>query len=391
MKIESIRIENYRMFRSVHIRNLPNMAVFLGANGTGKSTLFDIFSFLQDALVHNVRQAISKRGGFKEVMSRGQEGRILIEIKFRTDNNAPLATYRIEIALQNNLPVVAREILMYRRGQRGQPWRFLDFKYGIGDAITNESDYSPDAEKKREPQKLESPDILAIKGLGQFEKFPVAAEFRKVIENWHVSDFHISDARDTREAGYAEHLSTRGENLPLVAQFLYENHRSEFNKILEKMKKRVPGVSQVEAIETPDGRIVLRFQDGTFKDPFIARYVSDGTIKMFAYLLLLHDPNPHALLAIEEPENQLYPELLEDLAEEFREYSQRGSQVFISTHSYDLVNALDLEEIFWFTKKEGYTSVTRASEDELLRSLVKEGDLPGALWKQRLFKGVGLN
>ena len=156
------------------------------------------------------------------------------------------------------------------------------------------------------------------------------------------------------------------------------------------MSRRVPGVSGVEARPTEDGRLVLRFQDGSFKDPFIARYVSDGTIKMFAYLVLLYDPKPHPLLAVEEPENQLYPQLLTELAEEFRDYARSGGQVFVSTHSPDFLNGLKLDEIFWLLKKDGFTTVHRASGSDLLRRLVAEGDLPGALWKQGLFEGVGL-
>ena len=154
------------------------------------------------------------------------------------------------------------------------------------------------------------------------------------------------------------------------------------------MARRVPGISKVDAVTTEDGRVVLRFQDGAFKDPFIARYVSDGTIKMFAYLLLLHDPKPHPLLCVEEPENQLYPDLLQELAEDFREYSVRGGQVFISSHSPDLLNGLKLEEIYWLKKEDGFTTIHRASDDEQLKALVAEGDLPGALWKQGLFLGV---
>jgi predicted ATPase len=177
--------------------------------------------------------------------------------------------------------------------------------------------------------------VLAIKGLGQFREFRVVSEFRSLIESWYVSDFHIADARPSGEAGEAEHLSTRGENVAQVAQYLYEHHRDRFDKVLDAMKRRVPGVAGVEARPTEDGRLVLRFKDGSFKDPFIARYVSDGTIKMFAYLVLLHDPKPFPLLAVEEPENQLYPELMIELIEEFRAYAERGGQVFVSTHSPD--------------------------------------------------------
>ena len=324
------------------------------------------------------------------MVSRDSKGPIKIEIKFREDGpNRPLVTYSLIIGLEGGRPIVEREVLKYRRGSHGQAWHFLDFKKGKGMAITNEADYrTPNTSMKREHQDLESPDILAIKGLGQFERFKAANSFRKLIENWHVSDFHITEARSTQEVGYAEHLSTQGENLALVTQYLFENHRESFDALLEKMAQRVPGVKKVDAKEMDDGRIVLRFQDGTFKDPFIARYVSDGTIKMFAYLVLLHDPKPHPLLAIEEPENQLYPQLLRELSEEFREYADNGGQVFISTHSPDFLNGFELNEIFWLRKIDGYTVIERASDSELLQGLIEEGDKPGSLWTQGLFAGV---
>ncbi|MEZ6123632.1 MAG: AAA family ATPase [Planctomycetaceae bacterium] len=152
-----------------------------------------------------------------------------------------------------------------------------------------------------------------------------------LIERWHISDFHISRARPEQEAGYAEHLSREGENLALVVEFLFKHHPDTFRQIITKLKDRVPGVSHVESKQTEEGRILLKFQDGAFEDLFLARYVSDGTIKMLAYLVLLYDPAPHPLLCIEEPENQLYPTLLWELAEEFRNYAEQGGQVFVST------------------------------------------------------------
>jgi predicted ATPase len=390
MQIESLEIKNYRLFRDAVFSDLPRMTVVVGANGSGKSTLFDVFSFLRESLTQNVAQAVARRGGFKELVSRGEAGPIGITIKFR-ESSGRLATYQLEIASDEGRPVVHREILKFRRGSYGQPWHFVDFSRGHGSAITNESVYGQEgAVEARSDHVLDDPSVLAIKGLGQFKQFRVVSEFRSLIENWHISDFHIGDARPSAEAGYAEHLSTRGDNVAQVAQYLYENHRERFDKMLNVMARRVPGVSRVEARPTEDGRLVLRFQDGSFKDPFIARYVSDGTIKMFAYLVLLYDPHPHPLLAIEEPENQLYPELLYELVEEFRDYARRGGQVFVSTHSPEFLNGTKLEEIFWLVKQEGFTKVRRASESDLLKNLVNEGDLPGALWKQGLFEGAGL-
>jgi len=391
MKIEQIRIRNFKVFNDVVFEGLGSMTVLVGANGSGKSTFFDVLGFLKDALFHNVSAALSRRGGFKEVISRGVDGNIEFELKFR-EPSGKLATYFLSIGLENNRPIVLREILKFRRGSKGQPWHFLDFSRGEGEAITNEESYDgiKDIDIKREAQTLTSPDTLAIKGLGQFKKFKIVNAFREMIENWHVSDFHISAARNVQDDGYAEHLSVDGDNLPLVTKFIYENYNEIFKIILEKMTSRVPGISQVEAKPMEDGRLVLKFQDGSFKDPFVARYVSDGTIKMFAYLVLLHDPTPHNLLCIEEPENQLYPELMIELSEEFRLYGERGGQIFVTTHSPDFLNGANLDEIYWLEKKNGFSAIHKASQFPELVSLIKEGDKPGYLWKQRLFKGVNL-
>jgi predicted ATPase len=389
MKIVSLTIKNYRCLQNIEIDNLPAFCVLVGANGTGKSTFFDVFGFLSDALKNNVRQALQVRGGYREVVTRGHEKEdIHLEMQFRMKivDKPRLVSYLLTIGQEKNKPVVKREILRYKRGSYGSPFHFLDFKYGQGYAITNEEDFAKtDEELEREEQILDSQDILAIKGLGQFQRFKAATAFRQLIENWYVSDFHISAARGSKDAAYAEHLSTTGDNLPLVAQYLYENHPDIFNTVLEKMKNRVPGISQVEAKNTEDGRLILRFQDRAFQDPFIDRYVSDGTIKMFAYLVLLHDPHPHPLLCVEEPENQLYPSLLAELAEEFASYTKQEGQVFVTTHSPDFLNAIDLNNICWLEKHAGITKIYRAADNKLLKNLVDEGDLPGYLWKQGLF------
>ncbi len=388
MQVESIQIKNYRLFRNVELNNLRPMTVVVGANGSGKSTLFDVFTFLKDALAENVAAAVARRGGFSELVSRDTVGPIVITIRFR-ESGGRIVTYQLAVGFEHGRVVVDREFLSYRRGQRGRPWRFVDFSRGEGKAITNESAYGKiGAVQERMDYALDDASILAIKGLGQFREFRVVSEFRSMIENWYISDFHIADARPSVDAGYAEHLSTRGDNVALVAQYLYENHRDRFNRVLEAMSKRVPGVSSVEAKPTDDGRLVLRFQDGSFKDPFIARYVSDGTIKMFAYLVLLYDPKPHPLLAVEEPENQLYPHLLWELSEEFRNYTKEDGQVFVSTHSPEFLNGVELGEVFCLVKEDGFSKVVRPDNSDTLRNLVNGGEPPGRLWRQGLLEGA---
>ncbi len=392
MKIEAIRLKNFKAFQDAELTDIPSLCVVVGANGTGKSTIFSVFGFLRDALTSNVNTALMKLGGsrgIKEVRSRNANGPIEIELKFRAKPDSPLTTYFLQINEKGGKALVEREILKYRRGSSGQPWHFLDFSKGRGTAVTNELDSVTDVgDLNREEQVLKSPDILAIKGLAQFERFPAVMALGNLIENWHVSDFHISKARPEQEAGYAENLSREGENLSLVIQYLHSNHPEVFERILDLLKKRVPGILDVDSKTTEEGRVLLKFQDGVFEDPFLARYVSDGTIKMLAYLTLLYDPNPHPLLCVEEPENQLYPKLLWELAEEFRSYANRGGQVFVSTHSPDFLNAARLEEVFWLVKTDGYTQICRAKDDVQLATYMAEGDQMGYLWEQGFFVGA---
>jgi len=392
MKLESIRVKNFRAFKDATMQDIPKFCVIVGANGAGKSTIFQLFGFLRDAMKNDVSVALSSLGagrGFREVRSRNTTGPIEIELKFREGPKKPLITYELAIDENENGPFVAKEILRYRRGSKGRPWLFLNFADGKGEAVINEYDeVESEEDLKREEQSLKSPDILAIKGLSQFEKYPAVKALGDLVENWHISDFHISDARQENRVSYAEHLSPSGDNLPVVTQFLYSKHRSVFDEILETIPQRVPGITGVKAKQTEEGKVLLQFQDTSFQEPFLSTFVSDGTIKMFAYLVLLKDPKPHPLLCVEEPENQLYPKLLTELAEEFRDYSQKGKQVFVSTHSPDFLNAVELDEVFFIVKRNGYSTISRARENEQIKRMIDDGDKMGQLWREGYFEEV---
>lgn len=385
MKIESLSIRNFRVFKSAELSDIPSMAVFLGKNGSGKSTLFDVFGFLHDCLSGGVRRALVRRGGFQEVVSRGESGPIGFSIKFRPSEDEPLITYELEIGLdEKQRPAVTKEVMRLRRGSKGAPWKVLDFSCGQGLAVSGEINSYEDVrrEESRSKQSLTAQDSLAVDSLGQLREFPAVASLRRLIDDWYVSDFKVDAARNREDlASDADSLSRTGDNLALVTRQLHDEYPEIFSSIIERMKERVPGVTDVSTAVTQDGYILLRFQDGNFKNPFASKYVSDGTIKMFTYLVLLNSPNRHELLCVEEPENQLYPTLLPVLAEEFREYSEKGGQVFISTHSPDLLNAIAPEELYCLEKgNDGFTTIKRASSMPNVVSLHEAGDKLGWMW-----------
>lgn len=393
--IEAIHIENFKALKSIDLTELPPLAVFIGKNGVGKTSLFRVFSFLKSCLSQNVRVALQQEGGFngfKDVITRdvAESESIVIQLKFYLTiaDEKRLVTYHLEISLDGKKPVVRREILRYKRASRGgAPFHFIDFSQGKGLAVSNEEDFSkPDIELTREEQAVD-PDVLAISSLGQLKRFKAAKAFRELIENWHISYFHINEARGKKNQELGTHLSRSGDNLPSVALHMKENYPDIFETVLQKVRERVPGISDIEAKISEDGSLLIRYTDNAFQDPFFDFNVSDGTIKMFAYLLLLHDPKPHKILCVEEPENHLYPELMTILAEEFQEYASRGGQVFVSTHSPQFLNAIPMESLFLIEKDRGVSRIMPFTADPLVRGQIEAGDKAGYVWGQGMLEG----
>src|SRR4029077_16123540 len=124
---------------------------------------------------------------------------------------------------------------------------------------------------------------------------------------------------------------------------LEREHPKLFHDILSRVASKIPGIQSTDTHRTEDGRLLLRFNDQGFSDPFFAQQMSDGTLKIFAYLLLLEDPEPPPFLCIEEPENGLYHKLLETLALELRNHAtgrRTAPQIFVTTHQPYFVDAL---------------------------------------------------
>ncbi len=382
MHLQRIEIRNYRCLQHTVLADLPPLAVVIGANGAGKSTLHDVFGFLKESLTTNAAAAVARRGGLRELRTRGQSGPVALTLKFR-ESGGRLATYRLTVAESDGRVVIRNEVLRCRRGSRGRPCRFLDFSNGSGSAVTNESAYWREGvEEERRNFQLADPSVSAVKGLGPFRDFPIVSELRRAVENWRLFDPGSAETRSGAEAARAGTVAS-------AARFLYENHRDRFDRILEAMRAGVPGLETVEARSGEDGRPTLRFRDRDFRDPFRSRQVSDGTLQMFAGLVLLHDPRPRGLLTVETPETHLHHRSLPLLADECRLRARRSGQFFVSTHSPDFLNGAELDEIFWLEKRNGVSTARRASDDEQIRSLHAEGDLPGAMWRQGLFPGAG--
>ena len=332
-----------------------------------------------------MRKAWDKRGRFKELRTRGEEGPIVFEVKYREERRSPLITYHLEINEDAKGPYVVREYLRWKRKHPGAPFNFLDFgkeEPGMGEVVPGDM---PDAEDTRTIERLESRELLAVNTLGQLAKHPRVGALRRFITGWYLSYISADNTRRVPEAGPQERLSSSGDNLPNVVQFLKEQHEDRLRIILKKLTERVPRLEKVDADVMPDGRLLLQVKDAPFERPVMAKFASDGTLKMLAYLTLLYDPDPAQLIGIEEPENQLHPRLLPELAEECRNASATA-QLMVTTHSPFFVNALRPEETWvLYRTEDGFTKARRASDMIGIKEMVQTGGLLGNLWMEGHF------
>ncbi len=383
-RIESLKVQNFRALREVELKDLTPLTVLLGPNGSGKSTVFDVFAFLAECFELGLRRAWDKRGRAKELKTRGGDGPVSIEIKYR-EPGYPLITYHLAVDERDGRPVVVEEWLRWKRGSYGRPFRFLDYREGQGRAVSGEL---PDAQDRRVEVPLTSSDLLAVNALGQFSDHPRVAALREFITGWYVSYLSADSARGQPEAGPQERLTKTGDNLANVIQNLAERHEGQLERIFGVLRKRVPRIERVFAETMPDGRLLLQIKDAPFSQPVLARFASDGTLRMLAYLVLLYDPTPPPFVGIEEPENFLHPRLLPELAEECRVATER-TQLLVTTHSPFFLNALRPEEVrvLW-RDEQGYTQTRRASDLTGVPQFVEQGALLGHLWMEGQL-GVG--
>lgn len=420
-KIEGFRIKNFRSLKDITLGRLWNkqdhepltpLTAVIGKNGVGKSALFDAFGFLADCLKIGVEEACDARGrgGFSKILTQGQKGPIEIEVYYKEEAKARPITYELSIDVDaSGRPYILKERLRQRRkGQKhGWPFSFLILDNGEGVVWKGEKEgrqidedigkfdlfsfmetlkHGEPNQESKETEVVELVDRrkLGIATLGSLKQHPRISAFRRFIEDWYLSYFTPDAARSLPLAGPQKHLNMHGDNLGNVVQFMEREHPQRFQSILNRIAGKIPGIDKIDTERTNDGRLLLRFNDKGFQDPFYAQQMSDGTLKIFAYLLLLEDPTPSPFLCIEEPENGLYHKLLEPLAKEFREHAtsrRGGSQVFITTHQPYFVNALKPEEV-WVLEKgnDGFSVIRRVSDNGIVKSLVAEGLPLGGLW-----------
>ncbi len=398
-KLLGLRVRNFRAFEDLSIGQveyskgtpLPRFACFIGPNGSGKSSLLDVFGFIADCMLEGVEQACDKpnRGGFERLRTQGASGPISFELFFDHDDPARPIVYDFAIDLKRGVPVVIAENLRQRRKTetKGKPYYFLKLKDGAGKAWVGET-----VEGDNVGATIDLADVnrLGLTTLGNLSEHPRIVRLREYVQQWYLSYFVPDGARKQPPAGAQRWLDREGTNIANVLQYFQRTYPKQFDAIVARIVDSIPGLAGLKVEESSDKRLLLRFGERGYQDPFYQQSMSDGTLKMLAYALLLADPAPRPFIGIEEPENGLYIELIEHLAQLFVNHTVNPSaptQIFVTTHLPYFVDALQPEQVWIMRKdKRGRSRAMRVADLPNVVELSKQGVPLGAQWYSNHFE-----
>jgi predicted ATPase len=403
-KIEGVLIQNYGSLKSIKLGKLfteqsgdalGNMVTIIGPSGTGKSTLADAFGFLADCIRDGIEEACdaNNRGGFDQLLAQGCNESMHFEIYYRETSNSRPITYELTISRdKSGRPYVSEERLRQRNQRRGWPLSFLHLLNGEGYAFlgTEGGQKDDDGTVTGEKKDVSISDTrkLGIVTLGALKEYTRIESFLSFLKSWYLCYFTPDAARQVQQSAPTPYLNKTGSNINNVAQYMHRENKGDFRKVLEDIQSKLPGIEKIEPVSMPNHQMVLRFYEKGFSEPFYSSRMSDGTLKLFAYYMLLHERTPRQLVFIEEPENGLYHQYLGDLATEMKREVGTGfsKQIFVTTHSPFFVNALSPESV-WVLEKgsDGFSTIKRASDYQFVRDLTEQGIPLGDLWYSKYF------
>jgi predicted ATPase len=366
------------VLRDVELQSLSPLTFFVGPNGSGKSTVLDVFAFVKEAVDEGLSVAWNRRGGMRGIRSREQTGPVTIEITFTTPGVSGQATYRVKLDEVDGEPFVRREWL-----RRPDPGAGVDIALDLTDGrgMAQVDDLSP-------TQMTVRPSVLALAALGDLGVFGPIVLTKGDIRSWYVSTLESRMLRSVPISGAEWRLTPSGDNLPNVLRYVALERPDLYAELVENVRRLVPEFDEPRVEVSEDNRLLLKIGEKAFREPVLAAFASDGTLRLLAYLAVLGLAEGYGLIGLEEPEIFLHPRLHYVLAEELRRAAER-TQVLVTTHSPHLVDGLKIDELWTlYRDTDGFARAVRAADEPRLTAMVNSGGLLGDLWMEGFF-GVG--
>jgi predicted ATPase len=378
MMIEQIALRNYKSILDAEIE-LGQLNVLIGRNGSGKSNFLSFFHLLNQGAHGHLSDTINTMGGISEVIHYKADT-FEWELTFKELGGMSPVYYRGKIKRRGtfyyNILFEELEHLPYlSHSTRSKFLTFADGRVRVLSAVQDEKDEERDDVSDQE---------LFITQLRDRRRYPMLFELETVLKNWQHFRGFGSDALDTIRSSQnfrsVEPLKLEADGSNLISILQQLANQPQYQEVSDKLNQlfRVT-FSDFAKFDIPidaSNKGSLNYRSHDFSAGIPAISMSDGQLRFLGLILLLLLPNS-SLIPLDEPEIGLHPQMLAILAEAL-EHASQHTQIIISTHSPQLIDALKPENIILVDREEGNTSFRRPDAEQLQRWL--ERYTLGRLW-----------
>jgi predicted ATPase len=367
--LNSIKLKGYRPFRDLEAEFDP-LVIIVGANGSGKSSLFEFFRFLRDAVHSEIPPEVVSGSVGQNLFHSGGPDRFWWSIEIDTGEPVPIR-YQGELTGPISQKRVSREFVKTKyplSEDEDEPYVFMNINEREG-VVQN-----VEGELERQEIELQRPNQLALSSMTN-PKLRTLYGLRNYIRGWRFYNAFDIDNRAIRKPTLTEPdpvLHEDASNLSSVLFTLMTEHRSAFEKLERHMRRVVPGFENLNVVsQGAKGEVIAQWDEGNVDEALTLADLSDGILRLLCWMTLAVQPDPPPLICIDEPAQGIHPRALPTLAGLFKKASER-TQLLLATHSSYFLSQFDADSIAVMRKQKGEAVYTRASEADTLARILED-------------------
>jgi predicted ATPase len=334
LKLISAKIKNFKSLGDVDL-NFRDLTILVGANASGKSNCLGALRFLSKLLKDQEFPSLN----YMDSILRVGEKQIFYELTIEDDeDNNDKIEYKLVLSISENNTLINKEYLLVNEIE-------------VINIIDGQGIVKDENGENSLPYNFSEGDGLTLADVGKYGNKPITKKLASYIKDWKFYDVDPDSVRRHSIMSkfviykYLQHderipsLDTDGSEVEDVLQYWHRRDKNNFDKVSQelyeclKIKLKLDDVAEplIKVIEEDGKKIALS-------------NMSDGTLRLIAYFIMLYQSDVPTLIGIEEPERNFHPGILQDIADLIKRLSKR-TQVIFTTHSSQLLDCFSTEEI----------------------------------------------
>ena len=365
-----LHLTNFLSYRSVAL-DFANFVALVGPNASGKSNAVAAIKLLREIPFHGLPTAIARRGGFDQLRHRssGRPYNPALRVEFQYPNS-DLSFYELSLSTQAG----KRYTVKRERGIVNFGTIHASFSNTHGRFTWHEIDSTGDissSEERTPGFRRVPPGQSAITAAGSLGTYLVS----EVLQSMQAVEINPNRVGDLQEPSSTREFEPDGSNVASIFESFEPAQRAE---LVDELSAIVPGIERIEVRRLAD-KVTLAFFQETENGvrEFLAKQMSDGTLRAFGILVATLQSRRPSLLVIEEPEIAIHLGAMRTLVDILRQQSE-VSQVLITTHSADIIDALDIDALRVVWSESGSSHISRVAahtRDPVRKGLITPGEL----------------